>query len=73
MDEKKDFCYLCDAELGYYDIIAYRKFVSRDAEEYLCMSCLARRFDTTVDELKKRLEYFRKQGCTLFSRTTKNT
>ena len=67
MDKNTDVCYLCGEELRYLDIIAYKKFVSTKAEEYLCMNCLAKRLDVTVPQLNERLEYYKRCGCTLFN------
>jgi len=59
-------CIRCGKNLNYMDIVAHKKFVNRGAEEFMCMDCLARHFDTTKEKLQERLDHFRKQGCTLF-------
>lgn len=61
-----DKCIRCGRKLSDYDKIAHKKFVNRGADEFMCINCLAKRFDVTPDEIKERLEHFRKQGCTLF-------
>ena len=59
-------CMVCGKKLSYLDIVAHKKFVNRGSEEYMCIDCLARHFDTTREIIMERLEHFRKQGCTLF-------
>ena len=40
--------------------------VNRGATSYLCITCLAEHFNCSEYDLRERIEYFRKMGCTLF-------
>lgn len=60
-------CYRCNAELTADEIGIYRKLINRGAEEYLCIPCLAEELKISEDEIKKKIEQFRKAGCTLFN------
>lgn len=62
-----DKCLKCEKKLSFNEIGLYRKMVNRGAEEFLCISCLAEKFKISEDDLQKKIEYFRKSGCTLFS------
>lgn len=66
MDEKKEFCRRCGRELTADEIGATKKFVNRGSRVYYCLDCLAESFDVTRADLEKKIEYFRKMGCTLF-------
>ena len=49
-------CYKCNRELISDETALYKKTVDRMAEEFLCIDCLAERFDTTRDELQKMIK-----------------
>ena len=49
------------------EIAIYRKLIYRDAEEYLCKKCLASELRVDEAELDRKIEYFRRIGCTLFN------
>lgn len=59
-------CFRCKKALTADEIGAYMKLVNRGAREFLCISCLAR--DLGVDEayIRRKIEQFKKSGCTLF-------
>lgn len=59
-------CMECGKELTFNEIGAYRKFVNRGSRQYLCKSCLAAKLDVTVEDIDRKIEQFRAQGCTLF-------
>ena len=71
-DEGKTFgkdascCKNCGRKLIPLEVGATRKFINRGATEYLCLTCLAEEFHVTEALLLERIEYFKKQGCTLF-------
>lgn len=56
----------CGRCLTFNEIGAYKKFVNRGSREFLCKDCLARKLDVTVEEIDKKIEQFKLQGCTLF-------
>lgn len=57
----------CERRLTSYEIAIYRRLIYRDAEEYLCKTCLAEKMKTTEAEIERKIEHFKKIGCTLFS------
>jgi len=59
-------CITCYANLTRDEIAMTRKLINRGATQFLCIPCLARRFDATVAELLERMQYFKDMGCTLF-------
>ena len=60
-------CKECNAELLADDIAIYRKLVFRNAEEFLCIDCLAGRLSCTREDIEKIIQYYRDSGeCTLF-------
>ncbi len=61
-------CITCGKELAQNDIGAYKKFVNRGAKDsFLCRGCLAKKLDIPLSQLEEKIEYFKSQGCTLFS------
>ncbi len=59
-------CIICRQPVTRDEIAMTRKLINRGALEYLCLPCLARRFDATLDELLERMQAFKDMGCTLF-------
>ena len=57
----------CGAALTGDEIALHRKLIFRQAEEFLCMDCLAQDCSTTRGQLEKLAAYYHKTGiCTLF-------
>ncbi len=44
-----------------------RKLVNRGTEQAWCLTCLARRFRVTEQQLRELARAFRDNGCTLFT------
>lgn len=59
-------CIRCGKELSDVDIGAYKKFINRCSTEFMCKSCLAKELKVSEELIDKKIEYFKKQGCTLF-------
>lgn len=59
-------CRDCGKSLSTDEIAIYKKMVNRGATSFLCITCLSAHFDCTEDDLREKIEYFRKSGCTLF-------
>lgn len=59
-------CVNCHKELRSNEIGLTKKLINRGATEYFCISCLAEKFDCDIPLLEKKIEQFKKQGCTLF-------
>lgn len=61
-----DNCVVCGARLGPDDDGLTRRTLDREAEEFYCTPCLARKLGTTVEQLERMAETLRRGGCTLF-------
>ncbi len=60
-------CMKCGAALTADDMGIYMKMVSRDAEQFLCMGCLAEKLGCPRSALEERVRYYRESGnCVLF-------
>ena len=59
-------CKSCGRDLLPDEIGLYKKIVNRGATEYLCMTCLADKFECSEELLKRKIEHFRNMGCLLF-------
>lgn len=59
-------CVSCGCELTPDDIGATKKLVSRGAEEFYCIRCLAGNFKVDELVLREKIEYWRGIGCKLF-------
>ena len=61
-----DVCKNCSAELTRDEIGLTKKLINRGAVEFLCLSCLAKKFDMTEEECRTLIAHFRDAGCHLF-------
>ena len=59
-------CIRCGKELNSIDIGAHKKFINRGSTECMCKSCLAYELNVAEELIDKKIEHFKKQGCTLF-------
>ena len=59
-------CIRCGRPLKPLDCGATKKFINRGATEFLCLHCLAAELKVTEERLLEKIEFFKKQGCTLF-------
>ena len=59
-------CFFCDAELTKDEIALNKKIVGRSVVKIQCLPCLAAYFETTVEELREKIEEFKRLGCALF-------
>lgn len=59
-------CMKCGRELSYNEIGAYRKFINRGADRFLCRECLAAHLKVEPEVIDQKIELFKQQGCTLF-------
>lgn len=62
----KDGCMQCGKALTYNEVGAYKKFVNRGSTQFLCKACLAGKLSVTVEDIDRKIEQFKAQGCTLF-------
>lgn len=60
-------CIKCGEALTADDRGIYMKMVSRNADKFLCMTCLAERLRCSREALEERVRYYRESGnCVLF-------
>ncbi len=64
---KQTDCAFCAKEKLSKDEIALNKrIIHRQIERMMCLTCMAAYFETTEENLKERIEYFKQRGCALF-------
>lgn len=56
----------CGRQLTFNEIGAHKKFINRDSRQFFCKKCLAEKLDITVEDIDRKIEQFKLQGCTLF-------
>ena len=59
-------CITCGRPLEKDEVALTRKLINRGATQYLCIDCLAKKFEVTREDLERKIEEFRQMGCTLF-------
>mgnify|MGYP003306388091 CR=1 FL=1 len=59
-------CFQCGRQLTADEIAVYRKMVNREADKFLCKTCLADYFGVDEDKIDKKIEQFKRIGCLLF-------
>ncbi len=59
-------CVQCGKSLTFNEIGAHKKFINRGSKEFLCKQCLAAKLGVTVEDIDRKIEQFKMQGCTLF-------
>ena len=59
-------CITCGRPLEKDEVALTRKLINRGATQYLCIDCLAKKFEVTREDLEHKIEEFRQMGCTLF-------
>lgn len=62
-DEK---CYECGAPLSFDEVGLHKKLINRGSQKFMCIHCLAKYYNCSVDLLKEKTEQFRQLGCLLF-------
>lgn len=60
------YCKKCGKELSGNDIGLTKKLINRGSTEFLCIDCLAEKFDCTKELLEEKIKQFKASGCTLF-------
>lgn len=59
-------CKKCGKELSGNDIGLTKKLINRGSTEFLCIDCIAEKFDCTRELLEEKIRQFKESGCTLF-------
>lgn len=60
-------CSNCGRILKKDEIGIYKKLINRGAETFMCATCLAAFFKVDETFIYRKIEEFRKMGCTLFT------
>ena len=59
-------CRACGRELTEDEVAVTKKLLNRGAVSFFCVDCLAAYFAVTPQDIRERIAYFRRMGCTLF-------
>lgn len=59
-------CCRCDRPVPKDVIALNKKLLDRSTRHFLCLACLADYLDSTEDELCRKIDEFKEQGCALF-------
>lgn len=65
-------CKECGKELLGDEIALYKRMISKGAQSFLCITCLAKFFGCSEELLYKKIEHFKKSGCMLFADADKD-
>ncbi|MBQ8162905.1 MAG: hypothetical protein IJZ93_00860 [Clostridia bacterium] len=60
-------CIKCNKELSADEIAIYKRLINRGAESFECKECLAATLKVEVSEIDRKIDFFRRHGCTLFN------
>lgn len=61
-------CLKCGKTLTFDEMGLYKKLINRGATEFTCKKCLAEYLRVTEETLDGKIEQFRRDGCTLFTK-----
>lgn len=59
-------CIYCEAALSKNVKALNKKFLGRNIQKFMCLTCLADYMGCTEEDLLIKIEEFKEQGCTLF-------
>ncbi len=59
-------CAVCGRRTSSDERALTKKMINRGAEEFLCLDCMAQKFEVSVDSLREKIVEFKEMGCTLF-------
>lgn len=59
-------CIKCGKALSGNDVGLTKKLINRGSTEFMCIDCLAEKFNCSRELLEKKIEQFKASGCTLF-------
>lgn len=61
-------CQYCHAELSRDEIGLSKKLFESETKKgkYSCMQCMSEMLEAPIDDLKAKIEEFKRQGCKLF-------
>jgi hypothetical protein len=58
--------YCIKDKLSQDEIGLNKKLIHRQIERMMCFTCMAAYFEMSEEDLKEKIEEFKRQGCTLF-------
>ena len=61
-----DLCRDCGKKLTFNERGATKRFINRGSTVFYCRECLSKRLGITPEFLDRKIEHFKRQGCTLF-------
>ena len=59
-------CFQCGRSLTSDEVAVFRKLVNRQAEKFMCKTCLAAYFEVSEAKIDQKIEQFKRTGCLLF-------
>lgn len=59
-------CIKCDKTLKRDEIGLFKKLVDKNAQQYLCIECMAKHFDVSLSDLEEKIKQYKQLGCMLF-------
>lgn len=59
-------CIECGKNLTYNEVGIYKKLINRDSNEFMCKKCLAEMLKVPETVINKKIDDFKRMGCTLF-------
>lgn len=59
-------CKKCGRKITHDEMAMNWKMLNRSAVNFFCLTCLADYFKADEQNLREKMEYFRKMGCKLF-------
>lgn len=59
-------CFNCDRPVVKDVVALNKKLLGRSIKRYLCLTCLAEYLDCCEDDLSRKIQEFKEQGCALF-------
>ena len=66
-------CFQCGKALTCDDVGIYKRLVNRGSKKFLCIHCLSVFFQVEEPLILERIEFYKKQGCTLFQADQPNS
>lgn len=59
-------CIKCGATLTFNEKGIYKRLVNRESTQFMCKTCLAKELKVSTELLDKKIEHFKRMGCSLF-------
>lgn len=60
------YCRECDKSISGDEMGLNLKLIDRNVTEYLCVSCMSKKFSCDEAILKEKIRHYKKIGCKLF-------